>query len=1812
MKKITEVPLVDQTSVADEMYINQNGEIVRLPLEKILRLFEKGGIDFDSGFVDARGYLHLTAGGVEVEGFAPFYIGSASECPEDLLIEGDRLYLSKDGAAIGEGISLPSGGGTGSGTGSSIKVLSLMENSSFSVMDTAEEALIRYSWSSVDTEDGSSTGKGSASWFVNDRRVAAHSVEQGEGSFDILPYLEKGAENTIKLTIEDAYGASRSRIWTVTVISFGLSWDLEEMSCHPSQGMSLRLVPTGMGEKTLRVSIDGKEHSVQSVSTSGRTVTVELPALSHGVHRISAWLELVAEGESLSTVPLEHVGIWYEEGNTDPVVAFFHSSIEIPQYATASLPYLVYDPVTENALIELYEEEELLRSLSVSRGMQIWAYRPTEQGEKRLRISVPGTEARAELPLTVTSLGYDISPVTSDLILECSPAGHSNSESNREDFGYTDKDGINHPFTFSEGFDWANGGFRQDEEGVTALVIKGGSYVTLDRSFFDTDASASGKEIKLVVKVTSCKDYEATFLSCFDGTVGLVLKAQEGILSSESQSLSFPYCEEEKLEIDLNIDKEDRLATVWLGGIPSGVFAYASTDSWMQGTGQQVVIGSEDCDVWLYGIRMYGCGLTLYDILANFIADAGTTEEMVARYKRNDIYNADGSISLTKLRDACPDLRILHIRAEDMTTSKEMEVPCAVELSHKNGKGFTASNVTMKAQGTSSLEYGLAALNLDLDFSHADWKNDKAEAITGFSMEEKSVPVNYFNIKLNVASSENANNVCLAEEYNQFNPFRSEPRASNNADPEAAYTLRDTVEGHPCAVFLTNTSGSTLSVGARSLAPGQTMLYGCGDMNNSKKNFAVFGQDNELYPMQCCVEILNNNNDPCRFKSADLSTETWDGKAGTSNFEFRYPKNPTEEMKEAFGTLLSWVVSTDPAQATGAALSRPQVYDGITYNTDSSAYRLAKFRSELGQHFSVDSLLFHYLFTEYHLMVDNRAKNCFLSYEWDAATGGYRWNFNKDYDNDTAAGTDNSGGLSFHYGLEDTDSIGAQKVFNASDSVLWCNLRDTMGAELQAMFHALESQRVWDHSRILEHFAAYQAARPESLVAEDMWAKYFMPYILKEEKRYLEMAQGNKTSQRARFYRYRQPYICSKYVSADKVGSFAREESLSLRINAISDFSLTPYSDFYACVKFGNASFVKQRAKRGESIPIPCKADTANDLETYLYCAGSISRLGDLSGLMADRIELNSAVKLRNLPLGSQAAGYENEDLSQLSFGTISNLQSIDISGLSKLSGTLDLSQFQGLQELYALGSGISGVIFAPNAPVHTATLPQVSTLILRGLRKLQSLSLDGRNLLNLRIEDCPEIDSLSLVRSAQNLQRGRITGVNWESADADTLLRLAGLRGYDEEGKATEHFVLTGFATVPTLSQEEYDLLRAAFPNLELSYGEIVPAYTVTFQNEDGTELFTKQVRQGGTCPDPVAAGHIPTPTKEPTVEEVFFFAGWDLPLSNITQDTAVKATYSSTPRKYTVRWFNGSTLLQTDTVEAWEAVSYRGAELSSTEPDVLWIGWDKTDAELESVEKNMDVYAAYMSPMTEVTPKSEYDYLYSDDPNDNSAYTLREFYSIIHKGLAEEYFKIGDEIKLCVKSSVFADTEFVLQVYGFDHFKLADGSGNFAKVVFGMKGIMNAKQQMQPTATNVGGWRDCKVRGILNETIFPQLPQRWKAMIKTVEVLSSEGNTSAEILSSEDKLFLFSMAELGVSADVVPYSLEVDAGAERKTFALFTTNDSRIKKSYNGTGTADTYWLRSPHASDATKFGYINVNGQSYGHASYNSNGISFGFCI
>ena len=1726
------------------------------------------------------------------------------------------IYDTKKGVFIGSGWQ-PTGGG-GSTADSRVKLTCSLASRTFSLPTTAGTCVLPCTWSSLSTEDDTPTGNGTATWYVNNARVAVQKIAQGDFEIDIFKYLVAGQENSVVVKVEDVFGTAKQLPFTISLVSFGLTWKLGEMAVYNDTAVTVRMTPTGSGTKTVKMTLDGAEIYNQEITTSGREISVDVGPLSHGAHTILAWMEMEVEGDTIPSDILRHVGLWTVDGATDKIVGIYTPELTVGQYGTAQAKFMAYDPQSETSTVQLKYNGTQVRVLTdVGRTVQTWAYKASELGDHTMSVVLDDTAlGTGNIALKVTSLGYDISPITSGLVFDLDPAGHSNSEAGRENFGYKDANGTNHPLTFSDNFDWVGGGFQQDEDGVTAFVVKRGCYVTADCSWFTDNPKTSGKEIKLIFASKNVRNYDAELLNCMSGKIGLKLQAQTATIGSEAETITVPYCEGKKIEMDVNIEStnENSLAYVCMKAIPSAKpMRYASTDNWTQAAAKLLTIGSEDADVWIYRLKVYGNSLNRYEILDNYIADCADPAEMVARFERNNIFGDDGSLNIGKLTTANPDLRAIHIKAKRMTTSKDDSVVCDVEhimVSGGEGHHLTAQNAIYKGQGTSSLEYILAALNLDIDFSEAtSWVDGNGEDITAYAFTPNSIAVDYFNCKADVASSESANNVVLTDDYNTYNP-----------DPFVGKTgmVRDCIEGHPCAVFFTNTSDAPVSIGARTVAAGETVLYFAGNMNNSKKNFAVFGWDSTKWPEQCCVEILNNIDLQCRFRSDDLSTETWDGAPGTSSFEFAFPKNPTAAMKAKFQELLSWVVSTTRDLATNAALPETVIYNGVPYASDTAAYRAAKFVAEFDNYFRRDQMCFHFLFTERHCMSDNRSKNVFLCYDYYEDIGAYRWSVRRNYDNDTAEGCDNSGGSTFTYGLELNDIVGDSYVYNANDNTIWVNIDALMQEDLLRVKKACKE--AWDATRIKKKFNDYQAITPEALRIEDMWNKYFMPLLLAGDDSFLKRCHGPKEYWREQFETFQEVYFDTKYCDTSD-----RSNCITLRatVSKAEDgkFIITPFSDMYIVVMYGTNGVVKVRAKRNVAYVIDCPTDSLTDTEIYLYGASNYIKLGSLAALKTKFVTLSNAWRLQVLPIGSDETGYQNLNMTELTLGNNTMLEYLDIRGLPKLTGSLDMSNLDSLEEIYASGSGVTNVIFAEGAPVTVAKLPAAGGLTAIGLDELTTFVMDGVNLLNIRVEGSPKIDTLALCKAATGLTRGRLIGVDWTDDNADVLTRLAGLQtngGISAEGEIINGFVLTGKAHCAVITQPEIDTITAAFPDLELTYGEIVSSVTVTFAYDDGTPRKLKDgtdavfvTRYGGSVPNPVSAGLMDEPTKESTVENDFVYTGWDTPLTNILSDTVIKAAFVSVTRYYTVAWWyddGENSRLQLDVVPAHGSSTYNGADLTRAD-GAAWMGWDKPASDVTS---NLDIHAVFVVPTIPDSVATGYDYLYSDDPADNSGYTLAEFYGILINGVGPQYFAVGDKVKIVPVTDVFADKEIICQVYGFNHFKLADGSGKFAGTVFGMLGVMNASRGVHTSNNNAGGWPGCATRTFLNEQVFPALPRQWQTMIRQVEVRSSEGGTSPDIVSSNDYLFLFSHAEVGFDTTAVPYCNEVDPDAEQVAFSLFTSNNSRIKKMYNGTGTAVNWWLRSPDPSNSTYYRYVYNYGGAYSNNASNGNYLSFGFCI
>ena len=218
-------------------------------------------------------------------------------------------------------------------------------------------------------------------------------------------------------------------------------------------------------------------------------------------------------------------------------------------------------------------------------------------------------------------------------------------------------------------------------------------------------------------------------------------------------------------------------------------------------------------------------------------------------------------------------------------------------------------------------------------------------------------------------------------------------------------------------------------------------------------------------------------------------------------------------------------------------------------------------------------------------------------------------------------------------------------------------------------------------------------------------------------------------------------------------------------------------------------------------------------------------------------------------------------------------------------------------------------------------------------------------------------------------------------------------------------------------------------------------------------------------------------------------------------------------------------------------------------------------------------------------------------------STLTWDEINNISTSGNVTKLLDIGDEITFTTKDN----KEITMQIVGFNHDDLADGSGK-AGITFGMKNLYYNDYPMNSTHTNAGGWEECKMRTETMQTLFENLPDELQAVIKTVKKKATNGSQSTSITTSQDKLWLYSEVEL----DGTTSSGYRDEGTQYEYWASHNTDSDRIKEMNNGIIGSGLYWLRSPYLSNSLGFRRVDVDGSLDWYHAGGRYGVCFCFCI
>lgn len=156
--------------------------------DKLYELASKPTLAFDGGYMDEQGYMHLTLGGGDIDGFEPFYVG----------------------------------GGTGGGGSYTYTVTmeNLMESRVFTVPD-GEKVELNFNYYSIDS-DGIDDGPGIGQIMVGGIVKKVFSAVQGENLIDITDYLSPGS-NTVSVRVTNSENAGKSLAYTITVAAISLS-----------------------------------------------------------------------------------------------------------------------------------------------------------------------------------------------------------------------------------------------------------------------------------------------------------------------------------------------------------------------------------------------------------------------------------------------------------------------------------------------------------------------------------------------------------------------------------------------------------------------------------------------------------------------------------------------------------------------------------------------------------------------------------------------------------------------------------------------------------------------------------------------------------------------------------------------------------------------------------------------------------------------------------------------------------------------------------------------------------------------------------------------------------------------------------------------------------------------------------------------------------------------------------------------------------------------------------------------------------------------------------------------------------------------------------------------------------------------------------------------------------------------------------------------------------------------------------------------------------------------------------------------------
>lgn len=1039
-----------------------------------------------------------------------------------------------------------------------------------------------------------------------------------------------------------------------------------------------------------------------------------------------------------------------------------------------------------------------------------------------------------------SDVNYELEAVSTRLILALNASNRTNSDENKGiwNYNYTSKDDVTTIIEADlQDFNYTSNGWLMDSDSSPVLRHSGMAKTTIKVPIFsagytDKDGNVinfsglpqtanSGRTIEIEFNVHDVTNDNTTIIKCYDETtdIGFVITPSYAYLLSSATSLSYDehgnidnkdaisfatIKDDERIKLSIVIepigffvDKDNnmnkQMVRMYINGELCSARPYTDSTSFNQSS--FIEIGSDKCITDIYSVRLYDDALSDQQILQNYVADKDNINTKITIFKDNDVLDAIGNVNYELCRKKYPCMLITGKLSGFKGDKTKVGIIYTKPDETENDGYVTELNLMDKVddnyvcqsnvQGTSSQRY--AKKNYKLSYK----KNANGEVIkVKYKLKgNQSIGEDTLCYKIDYMSPNHSNTA----NANLLSSLFKEPVPPQLDDNR----VQITIYGYRCLLFQRDDIDSPIK------------FHGDGCLNNDKGNTATFGLENDSdngNDTKCQKwEFLDNSQDICNFRTDALMKDMNGEYAVLSSLESCYPDQGDLEDEgllpnyDHIQILFTWIcqranflhASKDSSNFT------PVVYNGVTYNNEYD-YRKAIFKNEFELHFNLNHVLTYYLAIEYVALIDNRAKNMFLScydltvedikffnynyknisdiiepgtgnvdvnaIDWERSTFAI-W-YTSLYDMDSGLGVENSGYNLVPYYAEWDYKHKGQYLFNGADSEFWLMVEEVFGEEIKATYNKCRTEdRTLTYSNFYKHHVSDNADLVcPTIVNQDARFKYIdiwtegynvfqednITQVFQKTSDYMYLVRGGMKYHNTEFMRNRDTMLASKYRASDYLN-----DKLELRIGydpdpPVDDVSrdmfikVIPATTMYCSASWGNSDIVHYadgytaKTMAGEECEIyPQPSKSYRDILLSIYGASNLSSVGDLSHFVAYSVDVSKAKKLQVLKLGDSSENYNNYRLETLDVTSNLLLKSLNVQKCTSLSGSLNLTQNSLLEEFYGDGSALSTIDFPVGGYLKKLYLPALNNLTVRDHKYIEEFTMDSYdNIQKLWIEN--------------------------------------------------------------------------------------------------------------------------------------------------------------------------------------------------------------------------------------------------------------------------------------------------------------------------------------------------------------------------------------------------------------------------------------------------------------------------------------------